>query len=55
VTWHCPLPAAELDSDHDGQITVKELKDALEECNIRWAGGLAGLTVVLVLSRERGV
>lgn len=27
--------AAELDHDHDGLITVKDLKDALEECNIR--------------------
>lgn len=29
--------AAELDQDHDGMITVKDLKDALEECNIRCA------------------
>lgn len=35
----CPWPrcccAAQLDCDRDGLISVRELKDALEECNIR--------------------
>lgn len=39
-----PVPAAaELDTDRDGLITVQELQDALQECNIRWGDVLAAV------------
>lgn len=40
VPWSPGPFAAKLDRDRDGVVTVKELKDALEECNIRclWRG-----------------
>jgi hypothetical protein len=51
----CAASAAdELDSDRDGQITVKELKNALEECNIRWVGGQWQAAWLAVFAGRRG-
>lgn len=50
-----PRPAAELDRDRDGLITVQELQTALQECNIRWGrGGAPGAAVGVWGCRELG-